>query len=306
MNINWCNNCAKLGHTINQCKTPITSFGCIVFRINKITKKIEYLMICRRYSIAYLDFIRGKYNINDLDNLKYIFQQMTNKERELIRCGDFNKILNTTWGYDINKLNNEEKQSLDKYNLLYNKKSLTIDIKEDTNILKETLKKHSLIYDKYLLRLIDESLEKTDIIYNYISDTIIQKLELFPKNGWDNPEWGFPKGRREYKETDYNCAIREFSEETGININLLHQIKNIVPMEENFMGTNYKTYKHKYYLMYMNYEDTLMEFKFQKTEVSCLSWKSVEKCIECIRPYNIEKKSLITNIDYALHNYVII
>ena len=29
------------------------------------------------------------------------------------------------------------------------------------------------------------------------------------------PEWGFPKGRRNYKEKDLIVRIREFEEETG-------------------------------------------------------------------------------------------
>ncbi len=31
---------------------------------------------------------------------------------------------------------------------------------------------------------------------------------------WIEPEWGFPKGRRNNQETDLDCALREFKEET--------------------------------------------------------------------------------------------
>jgi len=31
---------------------------------------------------------------------------------------------------------------------------------------------------------------------------------------------------------------------------------------------------------------------FQVTEVSKIEWKSLEKCLESIRPYNLEKKKL--------------
>jgi len=34
-NENYCNNCGKYGHLYHQCKTPITSFGVIVFRMNE-------------------------------------------------------------------------------------------------------------------------------------------------------------------------------------------------------------------------------------------------------------------------------
>ena len=32
---------------------------------------------------------------------------------------------------------------------------------------------------------------------------------------WETPEWGFPKGRRNYQEDDKKCALREFEEETN-------------------------------------------------------------------------------------------
>ena len=61
---------------------------------------------------------------------------------------------------------------------------------------------------------------------------------------WNEAEWGFPKGRRNYQEKDFECALREFTEETGINSKNLHNIQNILPFEEIFTGSNYKSYKH--------------------------------------------------------------
>jgi hypothetical protein len=42
---------------------------------------------------------------------------------------------------------------------------------------------------------------------------------------------------------------------------------------------------------------------FQVTEVSKLEWKNIGKCLEDIRPYNLEKKELITNINKVLEEY---
>ena len=72
------------------------------------------------------------------------------------------------------------------------------------------------------------------------------KLHLFNNTiHWDEPEWGFPKGRRNYKEKDLECALREFEEETGIQKSSLTIIKNLNPFEEIFTGSNLKSYKHK-------------------------------------------------------------
>jgi hypothetical protein len=42
---------------------------------------------------------------------------------------------------------------------------------------------------------------------------------------------------------------------------------------------------------------------FQKSEVSKLEWKNVDNCLESIRPYNLEKKELIKNINKVLLEY---
>ena len=67
---------------------------------------------------------------------------------------------------------------------------------------------------------------------------------------WKEPEWGFPTGRRNYQEKDYECALRETMEETGYPVHEMKNVKNILPYEEIFLGSNYKSYKHKYYLIF--------------------------------------------------------
>jgi 8-oxo-dGTP pyrophosphatase MutT (NUDIX family) len=50
------------------------------------------------------------------------------------------------------------------------------------------------------------------------------------------PEWGFPKGRRNYNEKDIDCALREFSEETGYSKYSLKNIENIQQFRRNIYG----------------------------------------------------------------------
>ena len=58
-----CRACGKIGHLYNQCKLPITSIGFIVFRI--LNKQLQYLMIRRKDTLGFIDFMRGKYSINN-------------------------------------------------------------------------------------------------------------------------------------------------------------------------------------------------------------------------------------------------
>ena len=122
---------------------------------------------------------------------------------------------------------------------------------------------------------------------------------------WETPEWGFPKGRRNYQENDVNCAYREFNEETGYEKEDLDMITNIQPFEEIFMGSNYKSYKHKYYVAELTSKGKPND-RYQKSEVSDMKWFSLEECLEFIRPYNLEKKRVVKDIDTVLHKYRLI
>ena len=55
-----------------------------------------------------------------------------------------------------------------------------------------------------------------------------------------------------------------------------------------------KSYKHKYFLMYMKYSETKDTSTYQKSEVSKMEWGSLENCLSKIRSYNLEKKDIIT------------
>ena len=54
----FCNNCGKQGHLFNHCKIPITSIGIICFNKTENMKN-KFLMICRKDSIGYIEFLRG-------------------------------------------------------------------------------------------------------------------------------------------------------------------------------------------------------------------------------------------------------
>jgi 8-oxo-dGTP pyrophosphatase MutT (NUDIX family) len=96
--------------------------------------------------------------------------------------------------------------------------------------------------------------------------------------------------------------LREFEEETGILTSKIKIVENVLPFEEIFIGSNHKSYKHKYFLAYMNETEEFLD-NFQVTEVSKIEWKTIDECLESIRPYNLEKKELIKNINKVLEEY---
>jgi 8-oxo-dGTP pyrophosphatase MutT (NUDIX family) len=152
------------------------------------------------------------------------------------------------------------------------------------------------------------SFKKFEALKNGISidDKLVNIHDIINNSNtnWEETEWEFPKGRKNFREKDLECALREFEEETGISSELINIVENILPFEETFIGTNLKAYKHKYFLAYI--QDSSVDLNnFQKTEVSKLEWKNYDECINSIRPYNLEKKKLITNINKLLEEYTL-
>ena len=96
--------------------------------------------------------------------------------------------------------------------------------------------------------------------------------------------------------------MREFEEETGFDKSQLSIIQNVLPLEEIYTGSNFKSYKHKYFLGYINYNSTAKS-SFQESEVSSLEWKSLSCAINDIREYNLEKIDLIIQVNKILEGY---
>ena len=134
----------------------------------------------------------------------------------------------------------------------------------------------------------------------------LYNLENYLNNiqtNWNDSEWGFPKGRRNFKENDLECAKREYQEETGYLSSYINFIENLYTNEEIFTGSNLKSYKHKYYIGKMDYDKTLNDSNFQKSEIGDMKWLTINECLNLIRPYNYEKKNELNKINTLLNTY---
>ena len=94
-------------------------------------------------------------------------------------------------------------------------------------------------------------------------------------------------------------------EESGYSRRDLKLIKNINTFEEIFTGSNFKSYKHRYYLGYIDYNKSYNETNFQKSEIGDLKWFTYEDCLKNIRNYNIEKIMILVNINKIILNHII-
>lgn len=255
----FCTNCGRMGHVYGKCKFPIMSIGIVAYRYGAQGR--EYLLIRRKDTLGYVDFMRGKYSLNDREHILSLVEEMSVDEKQRLLMSNFDHLWKDLWGTDIGiKYRNEENISRDK-----------------SNALKNPIHLEGIVCD--LKTIINES-----------------------TTSWSEPEWGFPKGRRNYLEKDIECAVREFKEETGYLETDIEIIYNVSPFEEIFTGSNYKSYKHRYYIaQYVGSPDVIPQY--QKSEVSKLEWKTYDECINSIRHYNVEKLDVLYRIETLLNEY---
>lgn len=75
---------------------------------------------------------------------------------------------------------------------------------------------------------------------------------LCEEKGRDGNQWGFSKGRKHISESELDCALREFEEETSISSDAI-QVLKIKPYDELYTGTDGKLYRTVYYVAYIPY-----------------------------------------------------
>ena len=235
-----CRNCGNFGHKLKNCKFPRLSYGIILFN-----DKNEIVMIEKRDSISYIEFIRGKYSTENTEYIQLLIDRMSVLEKKKILEYNFKKLWNDIWYSDNN----------------------------------------SKEYDK--------SKKKYDKIFDDLK-TYIQKSN---KNYKYN-EWEIPKGRRNMNEIDKDCAIREFREETNINLDKYDIYDNIIPFNESYTGSNNFQYKNIYYLAKIknNIELTINKNSEQVLEVKNIRWIDKDNYKEYIRAYSDYKLKLLKEI----------
>lgn len=255
-----CSNCGQIGHTYRHCMMPITSYGIIALRqgTGAGIAGTEFLLIRRRDSLSFIEFVRGKYSVSDKAYLKSLIQGMSQPEQEKLRTETFDQLWQGVWG--------------------------------------EAAESHRMDY------------EIAERKYKQIAPTEEAMVALLAENPspWPEPEWGFPKGRRNPYESELSGAIREFQEETNITRGDFKVFQNVGPLVETFFGSNGIQYCHKYFLATCRPNQTVAmnsENHHMAREIGDIGWFSLEQALMKIRPESVEKRELVLRVGRILRNF---
>lgn len=240
--------------------------------------KIMFLMVSRKFSLGFVEFIRGRYETNDTMSIINLFEQMNQDEIDFIKKNEYDDIL-----YLFLNRYDEEK------NIVINR---TYEGRYADEYCDAKIKFNILKYEY--------NSEKYNIDWNLYFYT----NNIKPK--WSKSEWGFPKGRREKRnEENISCACREFEEETGYGKQDYSILNKIEPIEELLTGTNNIPYKHIYYLSIDKSSNLDYLNNYDKHEIGEIKWLTFDEAILHIRQYHISKKNILTKIYLFVMNFLI-
>ena len=91
-----CINCSKKGHSFKECAEPINSYGILAYKITNGIPK--YLLVQRKDTMGYIDFIRGKYSEeNKNEMIKNFIDEMTSQEKTNLLVKTFDELWNELW-----------------------------------------------------------------------------------------------------------------------------------------------------------------------------------------------------------------
>lgn len=248
----YCNNCGGKGHLFRMCTDPVLSCGIVLVNSPSLPcLDPTLLMIRRKDSMSFAEFMRGKYDPTNTEYVSRLIRNMTIPEQTSIRDLTFDTLWRTMWG--------DDHASAD----------------------------YVVSRDKFL------QLDRTGLVENNPSP-------------YAEPEWGFPKGRRIRGESDVDCALREFVEETNIPRDSITVLKNI-RLEETFEGLNGVRYKHVYFVCLLKDPNAVnLEQRFtsmQRREISAIGWKSLAECESYIRPHHTQRLGMLSQLKSIVETY---
>ena len=238
--------------------TPATVTAAVTKATNAVvvdTKVPQYLLIRRKDSLSYVEFLRGKYKLTNHAYIQLLLNEMTTEERVRLQTMPFPEMWYALWsGQHTRQFRNES---------------------DAARVLFESFR--------------DKGDSSGKPLASYIEACTHHYAE---------PEWGFPKGRRNIHESDMRCAVREWCEETGLPESAL-QVLATAPCEEVYTGSNGIPYKQMYYIgkcaettaATMATENCVMT-----REISGIRWCSIDEAMGLLRVTNPVKRELLQQI----------
>lgn len=236
-----CRNCGFNGHLYKDCIHPIMSYGIICYKVED--NEIKYIMIQRKDSLSFMEFIRGKYNINEKHYIIKLINCMTYTERNMIYTKTFDEIWVYAWCHNpttVFKHTKEYIESKQKFEFLLSNNIINIYY-ITSNILEQEWG-----FPKGRKKIKEQDIDCA--IREFGEETGLQKNDIDIKNIEPFEEIFFGTNNILYKHLYFIAKINKEDSTLYINNNCLEQIREIRSLK------------------WCNYDEVINNIKIHNTE----------------------------------------
>ena len=245
--------------------------------LKKLINTYKVVLVQRRNTIGFIEFMRGKYEVDNHEYIIKLFNMLSFDEKRILREYEAFDAIRKIIGLGRENIYKKEY--------------------DDSKAKFEALRNHA--DGNMIFKLLDRSITR----WNSPEWGVPKgRRKVWIPHGfganWANGSSSAGNGG--CGEIDIDCAVREFVEETGIKYKNLVVYRNVKPLEELYKGINGVLYKHVYYLAMVkdteearaNVENVERggQYNFEVSNVKCFG---LSECHRIIRPYYVSKLNVI-------------
>jgi ADP-ribose pyrophosphatase YjhB (NUDIX family) len=247
----YCNNCGNLGHLYRQCRLPVLSYGVICINDGKV------LMIRRKDSLSYIEFLRGKYEIDDHVYITKLLNGCSIQERNNLKKLTFNELWEKLWFIQDGVIKPQTERMLKEY--------------------KQSKSKLETLQNTHLFRLLEEC-----------EGSYTEPEWEFPKGRRSNHESNMKCAIREFQE-ETDLSDKEYT--------LLDNVNPLSEEYIGSNGVRYKhIYYLAFYKGNRGLSINSDKFE-QFSEIGDISWLTIDECSKRLRKEQSSKQTILQQID---------
>lgn len=260
--LSTCSNCQGLGHMMRECPKPVCSYGVVLIRLRTNqtgNSDVEVCMVRRRDSFSFIEFVAGRYRLEDPRTVVDLLQSMTTAERELVACGNFDTVYRSVW--------------------------------QDPNRARTPA--YFIGLARYCALVLGYELRPGVCVS--LKSLLQSTATAFDEPEWGLPK-GRPHPS-ETQETCAIREMAEETTVTSNDYTLIrmgrHDMSTVFC--ETFVGSNGVSYEHRY-LMAVAESTAEPKVPPGSPEIGAVAWFTLKEAIEHMRPRDIEKQHMLERI----------